>query len=578
MTITASESVTSPDRGANAAEATAPQERLTATETPRPRDVAALRTPTLGTRLALSVALSVATVISLVAMAGAFVAGQQLEADLRETARVTAVALADEIELRTEPPTRETLLPILRNFMNAAVDLNAISVFTAEPDGPRLVVHTSELAPPPDSVVRQAIASNDEVWSTPERSIVTLAVPMTRDDSVVGAVAVSISLRGISQLQRRAGLVALRGRPGGDRRHHAVDPSAGASIDSRAFENHSPRHRTGPWRRPRCPGVRHAGQRDAGRRRRPERDARRAGRPASFAQPSAWPRRPTNCATATRQLVRSYESVSQLRETAARAQQLAAVGQTMANVAHQIGTPLNLVSGHVQLLQQETADPALRRRLRDRARNRSTGSRRPVNGLLERARPPGRAAAGVASTRCLTRIGDAMRGRLASGGVTLDLQRRGAARERGRRRSAAGARAAEPGDQRARRDARRRHADARRRPTPTAASGSRCATPDRASPDVLPRIFRAVGHDQVGRPGHRPGPEHHARRHHRASAARLAVAASRDTARRSPSSCRPPTRRRRCHDVTVAARRILIVDDDVETCRLIAELVAAPRT
>ena len=89
------------------------------------------RALTLGTRLALSVALSVATVISLVAMAGAFVAGQQLETDLRETARVTAVALADEIELRTQPPTRESLLPMLRNFMNAAVDLNDISVFDA---------------------------------------------------------------------------------------------------------------------------------------------------------------------------------------------------------------------------------------------------------------------------------------------------------------------------------------------------------------------------------------------------------------------------------------------------------------
>ena len=35
----------------------------------------------------------------------------------------------------------------------------------------------------------------------------------------------------------------------------------------------------------------------------------------------------------------------------------------MANVAHQIGTPLNLVSGHVQLLQHEITDPASERRL-----------------------------------------------------------------------------------------------------------------------------------------------------------------------------------------------------------------------
>src|SRR3954471_12643711 len=108
------------------------QNRHMPAETPRAAAAGrARRTLTLGTRLGLSVALSVATVISLVAMAGAFVAGQQLETDLRETARVTAVALADEIELRTQPPTRDSLLPMLRNFMNAAVDLYAISVFDA---------------------------------------------------------------------------------------------------------------------------------------------------------------------------------------------------------------------------------------------------------------------------------------------------------------------------------------------------------------------------------------------------------------------------------------------------------------
>src|SRR6185503_12646969 len=86
------------------------------------------------------------------------------------------------------------------------------------------------------------------------------------------------------------------------------------------------------------------------------------------------------------ELVRSYESVSRLRETAARAQQLAAVGQTMANVAHQIGTPPNLVSGHVQLLEHEVTDPAARRRLRivQEQVDRVAAS---VRTLLERVRP-----------------------------------------------------------------------------------------------------------------------------------------------------------------------------------------------
>ena len=53
------------------------------------------------------------------------------------------------------------------------------------------------------------------------------------------------------------------------------------------------------------------------------------------------------------QLVESYNRVFALREQLASAEQLASVGQTAANVAHQVGTPLNLISGYVQLLKEE---------------------------------------------------------------------------------------------------------------------------------------------------------------------------------------------------------------------------------
>jgi two-component system NtrC family sensor kinase len=53
------------------------------------------------------------------------------------------------------------------------------------------------------------------------------------------------------------------------------------------------------------------------------------------------------------QLVESYNRLFGLREQLASAEQLASVGQTAANVAHQVGTPLNLISGYVQLLKEE---------------------------------------------------------------------------------------------------------------------------------------------------------------------------------------------------------------------------------
>ena len=53
------------------------------------------------------------------------------------------------------------------------------------------------------------------------------------------------------------------------------------------------------------------------------------------------------------ELVDSYQRVLTLREALARAEQMAALGQMAANMAHQIGTPLNLISGYVQLMIQD---------------------------------------------------------------------------------------------------------------------------------------------------------------------------------------------------------------------------------
>ena len=64
-------------------------------------------------------------------------------------------------------------------------------------------------------------------------------------------------------------------------------------------------------------------------------------------------KRPPRVEQRNQQLVESYHRLLGLREQLASAEQLASVGQTAANVAHQVGTPLNLISGYVQLLKEE---------------------------------------------------------------------------------------------------------------------------------------------------------------------------------------------------------------------------------
>jgi signal transduction histidine kinase len=55
-----------------------------------------------------------------------------------------------------------------------------------------------------------------------------------------------------------------------------------------------------------------------------------------------------------RALVRTNEALSAMQRDAARAQRLSAIGQLAATVAHKIGTPLTALSGHIQLMAEDS--------------------------------------------------------------------------------------------------------------------------------------------------------------------------------------------------------------------------------
>ena len=66
-----------------------------------------------------------------------------------------------------------------------------------------------------------------------------------------------------------------------------------------------------------------------------------------------------------RELARTNELLSTSQREAARSQRLSVIGQLAATVAHQIGTPLTAVSGHLQLLEEDPQlGPEARKRLK----------------------------------------------------------------------------------------------------------------------------------------------------------------------------------------------------------------------
>jgi signal transduction histidine kinase len=89
-----------------------------------------------------------------------------------------------------------------------------------------------------------------------------------------------------------------------------------------------------------------------------------------------------------RQLADSAQRLFAARRDLARSEQLAVAGQMAATVAHQIGTPLNLISGYVQMIQADLppdAASAVRLRTVQEQIGKVTTV---VQGLLDQARRP----------------------------------------------------------------------------------------------------------------------------------------------------------------------------------------------
>jgi signal transduction histidine kinase len=121
------------------------------------------------------------------------------------------------------------------------------------------------------------------------------------------------------------------------------------------------------------------------------------------------------------ELVQSYQRMFALREQLARAQQTAAAGQTAANLAHQIGTPLNLISGYVQMMME---DPGLDARSLERLHSIEEQIRK-VTGFirttLDAVRRSPRAPEPVFPAAVLRRLSEIARPRAVAAGIELRL-------------------------------------------------------------------------------------------------------------------------------------------------------------
>lgn len=371
----------------------------------------------LGAQVALSVGTSIALVITGLTFAAMSLAERRLETSLRNVAEVTAAAVADAMELHPKPVAADTLMASLREFVNAEADLRSITVFDREDGETRPLASTSALpfayADAADDVIRSTRAS----WIELTPDLEAVIVPVREAGQVTGAVAVVVSLASAARVARVGRLAGLG--------------AAAVAVLALTALIHALVRRlvlTPVDALRRVVGAARAG--DLTVRVTPTGDDELgelgAGLNQTLAELNDLHRSLNErVAEATgelrqrnEQLVRSYESVLQLREALARAERLAAAGQTMATVAHQIGTPLNLASGHVQLLRRAITDPDLGRRLVIVSQQIGRVSTA-VRDLLERVRPSS-AFQAVDVGALVGRLADAVRPRLQAAGVSVE--------------------------------------------------------------------------------------------------------------------------------------------------------------
>jgi two-component system NtrC family sensor kinase len=314
-------------------------------------------------RLALLVAIFVAAVIAIEGFLEIRMFQQSVQDDYLQAAAATARAVADELELRSDVDPTSQIHTLLHDFLGATPTVRDIAVVMTQGDELSLVARTSsagldDIAP----IARQAIARQEQTWDGKGRERL-VSTPIIRQGRVVGAVTVTVSLAPVEQLGIRGRQTTL---------WFAVPAIVALTLLVDLLAQRLVHRPITAIRQT----MRRAGSGEFGARAPVDRSDE-IGEVASGlndmlgqlerfqaelqarVESATSELRETNAS-----LVESHQRVFTLREALWQAEQMAALGQMAANAAHQIGTPLNLISGYVQVMIEEArADPKALHRL-----------------------------------------------------------------------------------------------------------------------------------------------------------------------------------------------------------------------
>lgn len=309
----------------------------------------------LRARLGVSAALVVAGVVSFSSYLQARIVARAVEAEALDAAAAIALGVSADLgEHRTIPATAE-LVDLLADYRKAVPALQSIAVTAGRP--PALVATTDAAASPRAlSLGERAVAGGELVpYADGPVGLHFVAVPLERQHRPYGAVVVAVGMDALRRVQRQSHQAALV---------FAVAAvfllALGLDLLARRFVHRPLAAVLGTMARAsagdvsaRAPVVR-ADEIGAVAERLNEMLDRMAGFNETLQAEVA--RATTELRATNQELLETAQRLFAARRELAHSQRLALAGQMAASVAHQVGTPLNVISGYVQMLRARQND------------------------------------------------------------------------------------------------------------------------------------------------------------------------------------------------------------------------------
>ena len=281
-----------------------------------------------------------------------------LEEDIRNTGLTLARELATTAAAARTTAEEADLQQEINSLFGKGSVVRDVAVYAAQPEGLVVRARSGEARPPgPENEIAAREVQEVAVARSDARGrVLRVAVPVRRGGRSIGVVSIGLPLDRVDALGARA-----------ERQAIALGVAAVVLIvvSLSAFMN---RALAAPLRRL-VAVMRRAEEGDLGARAPEDRldEVGQVGRGlnrmlervGSFQAELA-----RRVAEATAELRTVNQRLYAAQQQVGRNERLAAAGELAATMAHDVGTPLTAVSGHLQILEEEVADPPVKERLR----------------------------------------------------------------------------------------------------------------------------------------------------------------------------------------------------------------------